>query len=129
MALRNHNPLRSVFNEAYIFAVKFESNSTNAPDGIVPAYATSDLAIARVSAGTYKVTFAAGQRPQHLLYGDVSILEDDGDKWGTIHSYTASTGVLLFGTYSNSGGTVSSPDTDNKTIQVFAVFTHATNVI
>lgn len=118
---RAPNPVRVVLNgDAYLEVLQFETNNTSAPDGGVY---DENITLARADTGDLTVTFAAGFRPQAVAFACAQVLEDDADMFVKVTGYTASTGVLTLTTYTNSGGTISAADTNNKTIQLFLVCT------
>lgn len=120
--LRGSYNLQSVTSDCFIYCVQFETNSTDAPDGVVQA--DDDVTFDQTATGTYTITFPAGKRPAALLYCKADFLEDmPGFDIKTV-SYVASTGVLTLKAYDedNTSGVMAAADSTDKTVQVFAVF-------
>lgn len=118
-SLLRHKPLRAIEGNAYVFTCKFDTNSTSDPDGVSPDL--DGYTVARSSAGVFTITFDGDQKPLELLFASAEVL-GDVTLAAQVQSYTPSTGVLLVHHYSDDG-TPAVADTDDKTIQVLAVFT------
>jgi hypothetical protein len=112
----NVGKLNGNFINPTMLVLKFESNSTSAPDGLVPNYG-DDVKIARTGTGTFTVTFIGSKKP---FWAAVKCYheEDDADLKVVTSGYVQSTGVVTLKTYTNSGGTWSAADTTDKTIVV-----------
>lgn len=125
--LLNHQPLWATGQEWYAYVLQFETNDTSAPDGATPD--DGETTLGRTGVGDLTITFPAGKRPNRLIYGAASIIEDDVDMFAKVTGYTASTGVLTLTTYVNTAGTIAQADTNNKTVQVLAIFSRNSEAI
>ncbi len=127
MGMIKHKPLRATRNDEYIFTLQFETNNTDAPDGLVPAYGTDVLAIDQTATGTYTITFAESKKPYALHYAQASFLEDMPGWSINVVSYVQSTGVLTLKAYDedNTSGVAAAADSTDKTVQLFCVFTRS----
>lgn len=114
----------STRNADYDFTLLFETNSTSAPDGLVPAYTSSDLVIDQTATGTYTITFAAGKRPGVLLHGTADFMEDLPGWSVKVTGYDPATGVLTLIAYDedDTSGIAAAADSTDKTIQVRCLF-------
>lgn len=61
----------------YFYHVTFVTNSTNAPDGVVPAY--SDHAVARSTVGVYTITITTAARPTSVFWGTADVVANTTD--------------------------------------------------
>ena len=118
--LRGSYDLQSVTSDAFVYCVQFETNNASNPDGIVQA--SDGVTIARADTGDFTVTFPAGKRPQALLFGAGTYIEDEANLFVKVTGYTASTGVLTVTSYTNAAGTIAAADTNDKTLALFCVF-------
>jgi hypothetical protein len=124
MSLRKHKPLKAVFGNGYLFAIKFDTNNNSTPDGVSPNYG-SDCAVTRTDVNTYAVTFAADKKPFEMIFGEAEVLGAEPQLQAKVVSYTASTGVLVIELYDEddtSGISAKTPESNNKTVQVLCVF-------
>lgn len=105
-----------MMGKLWLYTFQFESANTSAPDGLVPS--SGGVTMARADEGDLTATFDARVKPKVVHWGGISIVENDADVFAKVGAYTESTGVLLIYLYTNSGGTISSADTNNLTYQV-----------
>jgi hypothetical protein len=118
--LRGSFPLNFITGDCFGYWVQFETNDTSDPDGIVQD--DDGSTIARADTGDFTITFPSNAKPAALLVGLASYVEDDADVFAKVTGYTASTGVLTVTSYTNSAGTIAAADTNNKTLNVFCIF-------
>lgn len=112
-------PLRTGRPESYILILEFETNSTSAPDGLVPN--VTGVTLGRTGVGDLTVTFAEDVKPNQVLFCEPSVVEDDPDLNAKYTGYTKATGVLTLTTYD--GGVAA--DTDDQTVQLLIVATRS----
>jgi hypothetical protein len=118
--LRGPYDLQSVTSDAFVYCVQFETNNASTPDGVVQD--DDGVTIARADTGDFTVTFPSGNRPQALLFGAGTYIEDEANLFVKVTGYTASTGVLTVTSYTNAAGTIAAADTTDKTLALFCVF-------
>lgn len=121
--LRGSFPLNFITGECFGYWVQFETNNTDAPDGIIQA--SDGVTIARADVGDFTITFPTNARPAALLYGTADFIEDLADYSAKVTGYTASTGVLTLSTYLDDGSPAVA-DTTDKTVSVFCIFSRKT---
>lgn len=116
-------------NSDYFFTLQFETNNTDAPDGLVPDYSSTYLAIDQTATGVYTITFTAAYRPGALLWGHADFLEDMPGWSVKVVSYVPSTGVLTLKAYDedDTSGIAALADSNNKTIQLACLFSRNAN--
>ncbi len=122
----NYNPLGMAIGvDAYVYVNKFDTNTTNPPDGIAHDDGETVFAYSG-SAGIFTITFPEYKKPHQLLYGDVSILGSNPGISGKIDSYVASTGILTVRIYDedNASGieALIANSSDGLSVQVFCIF-------
>lgn len=102
----------------YLMVVQFESNNTSAPDGLDPS---DGFTTSYSDVGDVNIIFDEDVKPREVLFADCQIAENDGDIFVKCGDYVASTGTLPLYLYTNSGGTISSADTTDKTYKLLMV--------
>ena len=127
MGLKNTKPLASARHEQALLCFTFETNNTDAPDGLSPAYGTDILAIDQTATGVYTITFTEKNKPAavHLCLAD---FVEDMPGWSIkFISYVASTGVLTLKAYDEDdvSGIQAAADSTDKTVQVLIVYTRS----
>jgi hypothetical protein len=118
--LRGPFPLMSVTSDCFVYCVQFETNNASAPDGIVQA--SDGVTIALADTGDFTLTFPSNNKPQALVAGFATYIEDEANLFCKVTGYTASTGVLTVTSYTNSAGTIAAANTTDKTLCVFCIF-------
>lgn len=127
MNLNNTKPIKSARHEQAILCFTFETNNTDAPDGLDPSIGTDVLAIDQTATGTYTITFTPLYRPAAVHYCAADFVEDLPGWSLKFVSYDASTGVLTLKAYDedNTSGIQAAADSTDKTVQVFLVYTRS----
>lgn len=127
MGMIKNKPLKATRNNQYIFTLQFETNNTDAPDGLSPAYGTDVVTLDQTATGTYTITFAEQVKPAAVHYCAADFVEDLPGWSVKFIGYVASTGVLTLIAYDedNTSGVQAAADSTDKTIQVFAVCTRS----
>lgn len=119
--LVNNNPLRGNRVDPYWLEFRLETAGNGSdPDGLDPDYG-DDVSISENhgnNTGEYILTFAESKKPYQASVW-VFHEEDDADLEVTTTGYTRSSGQVKFRTYTNSSGSWSAADTDNKTIVIW----------
>jgi hypothetical protein len=109
-------PVRATRYDERDFAIKFDSNNTSHPDGVVPDY--TGVTVARTGTGTITITFAASVRPLEFRQPLAYIVGDESNLFAKVVSYVASTGVLTVKMYTNNAGTIAAADSTDKEVWV-----------
>lgn len=122
--LVSHSPAWCVSGDTYWFWVKFDTNSTSAPDGVDPAV-SDGLTIARSGVGVYTITFPENKKPLEVLWCGPVVIGDVTLK-AAFTSYVASTGVLTISVH-DIDGTPAVADSTDKEVRVAALCTRVDN--
>jgi hypothetical protein len=112
----NISGLNGNFVNPYKLVMKFETNNTSDPDGLVPNYG-NDVLIERSGTGTITITFIGSKKPFWVAVNCYHE-EDDADLKVVSSGYVQDTGVVTLKTYTNSGGTWTAADTTDETVVV-----------
>lgn len=113
--LRSWFPAYATTGDLAIAVVRFETNNTSDPDGVVPANA--GYTIARAGVGDFTITWDEDKKPQDILAGLCYAEEDDAELKVHYTGYTLSTGVATVTVYDDpTAGTQEADDTTDKTI-------------
>lgn len=127
MGLIKTKALKSARTNEAILTFQFETNNTDAPDGLSPAYGTDVMTLDQTATGTYTITFNARVKPADVHYCKADFVEDMPGWDIKFISYVASTGVLTLMAYDedDTSGVQAAADTTDKTVQVFIVYTRS----
>lgn len=127
MGLIKTKELRSARNQEAILCFQFETNNTDAPDGLDPAYGTDVMTLDQTATGVYTITFNARVKPAAVHYCKADFVEDMPGWDIKFVSYVASTGVLTLKAYDedDTSGVMAAADSTDKTVQVFLVYTRS----
>lgn len=112
--LRSWFPAFATTGDLVTSVIRFETNGTSAPDGVVPA--SAGFAVARADVGDFTITWDEDKKPQDVLACIGYAEEDDAGlevKWT---GYTLATGVGTLTVYDETTGTAAAADTTDKTI-------------
>jgi len=127
MGMINTRPIKSARSEQAILAFQFETNNTDAPDGLDPAYGTDVMTLDQAATGVYTITFNAKCKPAAVHFCKADFVEDMPGWDIKFISYAASTGVLTLKVYDedNTSGVMAAADSTDKTVQVFMIYTRS----
>jgi hypothetical protein len=116
---KGKNPLEcNQRGRPYLYHVTFVTNSTNAPDGVVPAY--SDHTVARSAAGVYTITLTTVARPDAVFMGvadAVGTTTAEGTLKASYRSYASGVFTVAVGVAAGTGVTAfTAADTTDVTV-------------
>ncbi len=112
MANRTHYPVRARASELILLDGTFETNSTSNPDG-----ATGDISsVSRADTGDLVVTMKNAYK--QFLFMAAVVEEDDANMFVKVTGSSATAGTVNLTTYTNSAGTISAADTNDKTVRL-----------
>lgn len=111
--------ITSTGRNEFMIGGRFDTNTTNAPDGELPLRA--GVTPARTGTGIFTVTLSPA--PTTIVYGDATVWGDKPGIHAKLISYSA--GVLTIHVYDEDdvSGIQAIADTDNVTVCWWAVFT------
>jgi hypothetical protein len=102
----------------YLYHVTFVTNSTNAPDGIVPTY--SDHAVARSTVGVFTITLTTDARPDAVFCGFVDAVgttTQESTLKASYRGYSAGVFTVAVGVAAGTGVTAfAAADTTDVTV-------------
>lgn len=127
MGMNKTRPLKSARSNEAVLCFSFETNNTDAPDGLDPAYGSDVMVLDQTATGTYTITFNERVKPAAVHYCKADFAEDMPGFDIKYVGYVASTGVLTLKAYDedNTSGVMAAADSTDKTVQVLLVYTRS----